>query len=388
MGVFNVSFASPTAKKSGGGGIKSGILKDQLQIIEAQLESDGNLAPGDLKLLQDKAQEFYGYPGLTPSQRSDFQVAVERYKSKASQYELSDLQDIEALNSDVKEDQIVIAMEHGNDPQTFIEKQSTLQFSRVQQLAESITNREQSGADTTDHVLAYDEARIEYQNTLEAMQDIERAAADEQVESNYAAHIKTNSRGEIVDVDISPRGTQSGYAEVSGVTYGGLPVFGKPRKEGETQIFNLGSNRFEAGNTFIIGEDGNPVIGSDTLVSPNLGEDGYKINTDTVRTRPMMRNGEYARGQKGFYYKKNEDGTYTKYLNADPEKLGVQETEVLPIPKQFESSITPHITTTHDFANEPEILGSPPGTIEAGQSVGGDVRQDGYAALAPAGRHD
>lgn len=391
MAVFNVASTFGTSKKAGGGegsGATYGILVDQLQIMESHLETDGNLAPGDYKMLGDMALKLYGRPGLTATQRSNIEVKIEQYKSKAKQAELTQMQDIEELGSEVKDSRNQIAMAAGNNPTAFLEAESTLQFARVQQLAEAIESLEQSGQSAASHALEYREAQIEYEDTLRAIEDMERAQSGEQVQSNYAAHLVTNNRGEIVSVKVAPRGSQNGYEEVGGVSYGGLGVFGKTRREGEEQVFNLGNTRFAAGSVVVTGADGQLTLGSkDVLTSPDVQE-GYQINPETVRVQGILRSGDYGVGSKGFIYKKHADGTYTKYVNTPPEQLGLDEGSMLPIPANFESLLTNNVTETVDGSVQPDIMGAPLDTM-GGINVGmGDVQYDDSAtlrSLPPAG---
>ena len=352
MTVFNVSFAN---KKTQSSGQDYGILVDQLDILESTLAADGKLSPGDYTLLTQKAQQLYGHPGLSSAQRSNIEVKIASYKSSGSKSTLKDAQDISQLNNEIQDDERKASMLRGNNPVKFLEAQSAIQSAKVRQLADSINSLDQSGSDSSAHVNEYNDALTTYQDTLQALEYVQGHAAGAAPTSDYSAFITTNNDGEIVGVKIGREGSQAGYLETNGL-YGGLKIYGKlNRKENGKNVFVLGNQRYSGTDVVIPGPDG--TMKTSTLVNESMQKGkpgmfttavaGYSdMDPTSVRTQSAIRNGGYAEGSKGFIYKKNEDGTYTKYVSADKEKLGISDNQIIKLPKSMEQSILGSVTET------------------------------------------
>ena len=366
MSVFNVSFAN---KKTQSSGQDYGILVDQLDILESTLSADGKLSPGDYTLLTQKAQQLYGHPGLSPAQRSNIEVKIASYKSSGNKSSLKDAQDISQLNNEVQDDERKASMLRGNDPAKFLEAQSAIQSAKVRQLADSINSLDQSGSDASAHMNEYNDALTSYQDTLKALEYVQGHQAGAAPSSDYAAYITTNSDGEIVGVKVSREGTQSGYLETNGL-YGGLKIYGKlNRKENGKNVFVLGNQRYSGTDVVIPGPDG--TMKTSTLVNESMQKGkqgmfttavaGYSdMDPASVRTQSAIRNGGYAQGSKGFIYKKNEDGSYTKYVNATAEKLQISDNQIIKLPNSMEQSILGSVTSTIDSAMPAPTLPVPP----------------------------
>lgn len=373
MSVFNVSFAN---KKTQSSGQDYGILVDQLDILESTLAADGKLSPGDYTLLTQKAQQLYGHPGLSPAQRSNIEVKIASYKSSGSKSGLKDSQDISQLNNEIQDDERKASMLRGNNPVKFLEAQSAIQSAKVRQLADAINSLDQSGSDSSAHVNEYNDALTAYQDTLQALEYVQGHQPGAAPSSDYAAYITTNSDGEIVGVKIGREGSQSGYLETNGL-YGGLKIYGKlNRKENGKNVFVLGNQRYSGTDVVIPGPDGS--MKTSTLVNESMQKgkpgmftsavagytEGVVVDPTTgqsnVRTQSAIRNGGYAQGSKGFIYKKNEDGTYTKYVNATPEKLQISDNQIIKLPNSMEQSILGSVTSTIDSAMPAPTLPVPP----------------------------
>lgn len=361
MAVLDVSFANKKTKKSSS---NYGFLVDQLSIYESQLEADGKLSPGDFKALEKKAMEIYSHPGLSNDQRSNIQVKIASYKSQGTRKKLGEQQDISLLNRELDDESRKASMLLGNNPVNFLRAQVAAQSARVAQLAESINSLDAVGNDATSHLNEYNQALLDYQDSIEALDYVEKYQAGSGPKSDYVAYLTTNSRGEIVDVKISREGSKSGYLETNGL-YGGMKIYGKlNRKENGKNVFVLGNTRFSGADVVIPGPDG--TLKTNVLFDEKnqKGKSGVftsavasytDVDPTTLKTQSAIRTGGYAQGEKGFIYKKNEDGTYTKYVNSDPAKLGIEENDLIRIPRSLESSIIGNVTETVDSAIQPQL---------------------------------
>ena len=390
MAVFDVSFANKKTKSSGQ---DYGILVDQLDILESTLSADGKLSPGDYTLLTQKAQQLYGHPGLSPAQRSNIEVKIASYKSSGSKSGLKDAQDISQLNNEVQDDGRKASMLFGNNPTKFLETQSAIQSAKVRQLADAINSLEQSGSDASAHVNEYNDALTTYQDTLQALEYVQTHQAGAAPTSDYAAYITTNNDGEIVGVKIGREGSQTGFLETNGL-YGGLKIYGKlNHKENGKNVFMLGNQRYSGTDVVIPGPDGS--MKTSTLVNESMQKGkpgmftsavaGYSdMNPETTRTQSAIRNGGYAQGSKGFIYKKNEDGSYTKYVNASPEKLQISDNQIIKLPNSMEQSILGSVTSTIDSAMPAPTLPVPPTLTPATTTAPVSTTSPGMSR-APAG---
>lgn len=361
MSVFNVSFAN---KKTQSSGQDYGILVDQLDILESTLAADGKLSSGDYTLLTQKAQQLYGHPGLSPAQRSNIEVKIASYKSSGSKSGLKDAQDISQLNNEIQDDERKASMLRGNNPTKFLEAQSAIQSAKVRQLADAINSLDQSGSDSSAHVNEYNDALTAYQDTLQALEYVQGHQAGAAPTSDYAAYITTNNDGEIVGVKIGREGSVTGgkYYETNGL-YGGLKIYGlMNHKENGKSVFLLGNQKYSGTDVMIPGPDGtmkNTVLVNESIQKGKPGmftsavagyTEGVVVDPTTgqsnVRTQSAIRSGGYAMGSKGFIYKKNDDGSYTKYVSADKEKLGISDNQIINIPNSMEQSILGSVRET------------------------------------------
>lgn len=362
MAVFNVSFANKNTAGGGGSSQSYGILVDRLDILEASLSADGKLSPGDYDYLTSEAQKLYGHPGLTPSQRSNIEVKVAQYKSQSSKTKLKDVEDITRLKNEAEDDNRKASMLLGNTPDAFLKAQGAIQNAKVRQLADVINSLDAAGDDSSAHLLEYNEALASYQDTLEALEAVEQHQPGAAPNSDFVAYVTTNNDGEITSVKVAREGSNSGYLETNGL-YGGLKIYGKlNRKENGKNVFVLGNQRFSGTDVVVPGADG--TLKTSTLINESMqkGKPGifttavagyYEMDPAQVRTQQAIRSGGYAMGSKGFIYKKNDDGTYTKYVNATPEKLGVDESQLIRIPNSMEQSLLGSVNETIDAALPP-----------------------------------
>ncbi len=398
MAVFNVGFAN---KKLQSAGQDYGILIDQLDILESTLSADGKLSPGDYTLLTQKAQQLYGHPGLTPANRSNIETKIASYKSSGSKSTLKDAQDISQLNNEVQDDGRKASMLFGNNPAQFLETQSAIQSAKVRQLADAINSLDQSGSDSSAHVNEYNDALTTYQDTLQALEYVQTHQVGAEPTSDYSAYITTNNDGEIVGVKIGREGSQSGFLETNGL-YGGLKIYGKlNHKENGKNVFMLGNQRYSGTDVVIPGPDGS--MKTSTLVNESMQKgkpgmftsavagytEGIVVDPSTgqsnVRTQSAIRNGGYAQGSKGFIYKKNDDGSYTKYVNATPEKLQISDNQIIKLPNSMEQSILGSVTSTIDSAMPAPTLPVPPTMTPTTRAPATSTTATSSMSRAPAG---
>lgn len=391
MGAIDISFLNPNMRKSSG---DYGFLVDQLDIKRAELESDGKLTPGDYDYLTSEAQKLYGHPGLTPAQRSNIEVKIANFQKDKKISSSKESNDIAQLNREAKDDQAKIGLRFSNDPEKFLEAQTAVQQAKIERLSQSINALESAGDDASNHYNELTTALNDLADTQQALDDVKVGKTSGAPVSNYAAYIVTNSRGEVNDLKIQRVGAQSGYLETNGL-YGGLPVYGKVnRKEYGKNVFILGNQTFSANDVVLPGPDGtlkpSVLISSDKQKNVKGGfsvaETGYTpIDLNSVRPQSAIREGSYIRGENGFIYEAQPGGTYKKYVNYDPEKLGITENDILIVPRSFEQGIMKSVTETADGA-EAATLPAPVNLLPSTNSATTTPATTTPAAPAPVGR--
>ncbi len=353
MATFNVSFLNPALQKSGGSG--AGILADQLAILENSLAKDGYLSPGDYDILIAKAREIQ-MSGLTADQRSNYDVKISGYERAKSTSEIEKTDDIsrmnKILNSEASEDVMVV----GINPREFLKGRMASIEGKLKELSEIITRRENSGLDTTDYYNEYNLSLQEYQKRAEALQAMgEVSEGLAEPISGYVAYVETNANGEIVNVDYAKYGEKTGYAETNGMI-DGFQVFGKVnyKKDGEN-YFKLGNQTFSAAD-MLTPDPANPGSFKPNKLMANVQEKGVirraqsgyiNMSQPDIRIQDYLPNNSWAKGNNGTLYKKREDGGYTKYLNATPESLNIQDS-ILNMPEGFERSLMDKVDETID----------------------------------------
>ena len=361
MAVFDVSFLNPNAKRSGGG---YGILTDQLSILENSLEVDGKLSPGDYDRLVGEATRIRNHPGLTAEQRSNLDVKISAYGKGKKVSDLKDSSDIARLNREVQDTASTNSMLFANDPQKLLRSHADTLQAKLERLTDSINSFEGAGDDASDHVNEYNETLSRWQDSLQALSDTEAYKSGSAPTSGMAAYIKTNSRGEITGIEIDADGvSKQGYVETNGV-YGGLRIYGKARKEGDRKVFKLGDARFSAADISTpdpsnpLGFKANPLVAESSLQvpggagSPSIARKGtvYNIDPTKLRVQGYVPANGWAEGDKGTLYQRQSDGKYKKYINADKSALGIDDGDILRVPRFMESSINSSVNETIDGA--------------------------------------
>lgn len=385
-----------------------GFLVDQLDIQRNQLEADGKLSPGDYDVLIGKAQKIYASAGLTPAQRSNVLVKISQYKSDKSSNTKKDSNDIGRLNDELKNTSIESGMLLANNPTAFLTAKRDALGQKLVALKDSVDGLESAGDDPSGHLNEYLTTLTDYNDAEQALDDVKnyKPGAGAPV-SGYGAYITTNDHGEITNIDISRSGNKAGYAEVKAL-YGGLPVYGNvkgAKKQNGKVLFQLGNETY-SGADVAIPDPLNPgTFKSSTLVSETQkkntgggrtiasGADPYvDVDLSTVIPQSFIRDGGWAEGSNGFLYQKLPNGKYKKYTNTKREDLGIQDSNIIRIPRALEQSIIPSVLETVDGAaplmapqvptSTPAVSSSTPAPTPE-QQAGGTVRTKAPTERAP-----
>lgn len=340
-----------------------GFLVDQLDIKKNQLASDGKLSPGDYNLLISDAQKLFAHPALTPAQRSNVLVKISQYQQEQRNSTQKDLNDLTKLSNEVKDTYATNVMTASNNPVAFLSAKRDTLAAKLLQLKDSIDQLDSSGADSSAHLNEYLGTLTDYNDTIQALDDVNKYSTTPTGKPNtgFAAYITTNTRGQITDLKIDRVGSNSGYSEVKAL-YGGLPVYantkGLPRQNGDI-IFRLGDQTY-SGADVVIPDPNNPgSFKGPTLFSgsqkkplgPGFTSTNQAIpyeNVDLTKVIPQsyVSDGGWAQGSSGNFYQKNSDGTYTKYIGTTKDKLRINDSQIINIPRSIEQGILGSTTKT------------------------------------------
>lgn len=387
MPVVNLSFI----RGKGTGGTGSGILADQLQILENDLGRDGFLSPGDYDILISKARDLQNSGSLTADQRSGYGVKISGYETKKAVNNLQTNEDLTSMEAKDKSDKYELTMVKGGNPAKYLNTKSAMLKNRLDELAVIIDRRARAGDNVIEHQAAYYDTLQQYRNISEAdkaagsymdwyLGEQTKKQADpnyqipatQPVIDGYAAYVVTNNKGEITDVDYGVYEPKSGYVETNGIL-GGFRVLAKPNyKQGGENVFKLGQDTYMAPDydptTMKPGKltaGARNVLGS---VQADSTADLFYA-PDSVTTQIGISNGGYARGSNGSYYRKNGPSDYTKYINFNPANHEISENDILNIPKTIEDSIMPFAKETIDdsarMVPDEGLNMADPGSIES-----------------------
>lgn len=336
------------------------VLINSLDIKQKQLEADGKLSPGDYDVLTKMAQDLYAHPGLTPANRSQIEVKMAGYQSQKSQNTIADNSNITRLNNESSDDNSQITMRFANDPKKFLQAKSASLAAKIDQLSQSIDTLTNAGSDASSQQNELTKSLADFQDTHQALQDVQSYDGASQPKSDYAAYVTTNSKGEIVDMKIDRVGGVSGYNETNG-SYGGLPLYGKLNRKDESgnKIFKLGNQTYTAPDLVTPNADGTmkPSVLFDASKQKSakggfsVAGSGYTpVDLTQVRPQSAVPAGGWVKGQKGVLYQANPDGTYKKYVNYDPKTLGISDNDIIQVPQSMEQGIAKNATQTVDAA--------------------------------------
>lgn len=354
MPTFNVSFLNPKMKGGGGG---TGILADQLSILENTLAKDGYLSPGDYDILIKKAREIRNSGDLTADQRSNYDVKISLYeRSKAgAQYQKSD--DIALMNKALDSEAAEDVMVTGNNPQEFIKGRMASLQAKLNDLSEVIGRREASGDETTDYYNEYNATLQDYRDKSEALESMANFDQKNPIQG-FVAYVTTNKSGEIVNVDYGRYGSKSGYAETNGMI-NGFQVYGKVNYKADGKnYFKLGDKTFTAAD-MLVQDPNNPGSFKPNKLMADVQDPsgrglftkakaGYiNFSGQNIPIQSYLPNDSWAKGVNGTLYHRRPDGGYTKYLNASEDQLPING-PVLSMPDGFEKSLMRGVDETVD----------------------------------------
>lgn len=358
MPVFNASFLNPKLRAKGSG-VKTGILTDQLTILESALRKDGYLSPGDYDQLIDLAQKISVTPGLTSDQISNYQVKIARYESEKATAQLDRDQSIDSLDRKIKDELNTAVFMTGNNPQMYLQVKRDVYGTALDEIEDVIIQREQAGNETSEHYNKRNEILAE-------MREIEAARLAQPGEgtpiAGYIAYVTTNDRGEIIDMIIDRDGAQTGYLETNG-TLNGFQVYGKANsQQGGKNTFILGNKMFQ-GVDMVQPDPNNPGTFKNSILFDVAGTEGSdqftraisKFSPITSQDVPIQQyvplNG-WAEGLNNTVYHRRPDGGYTRYLNVNQTIEGMPANGVIKLPNHFEQSIMGNADETVDFSEK------------------------------------
>lgn len=323
MAIFNVSFLNPSLrKKAGGEGIK--IMSNKLSMLENELAKDGYLASGDYDILIDEIRKIQNSGALTPTQISDYNVKISRYQKEKEVSSIERAADIGTMNRNMESEAVEDVMVMGNNPKNFVKGRISSLESKIGSLMDVIQRKEVAGMDTTEYLNEYQEAMREYTSRNQTLQSMGSFDGKNPI-VGQAAFVKTNSYGEIIDVDYASYGSKTGYVETNGMI-NGLQVYGKvnDKKDGKNMFF-MGGSTFSAPD-ILEADPENPgqfkptkLVADVRQLGPfEIGKAGY-VNMDekTLRVQSYLPRDSWAKGLSGSLYKRRPDGGYTKYININ-----------------------------------------------------------------------
>lgn len=360
MPIFNAAFLNPKNRASsggGGGGLTSNMLTDQLTILKSELMRDGFLSQGDYELLLQTARTLSNNPTLTENQRSDWAVRISGLETeKANTYQTVG-DDITRMNDSLSGEAAEDVMMAGNNPEEFLTGRLSSLRAKLDDLMETIERKESAGQDYSSFLNEYQDTLQSYQDKSETLNAItgwqgsnaENPSAEPVF--GYVAYVKTNSNGEITDVDYNRYDGRSGYSETNAML-GGLQVYGKVNyKQNGNNFFAMGNELF-SGVDQIISDPTNPgafttprLVAQSFVKNPDSplksAQGGYKqFLPGEVSTQSYIPRNSWAKGINGTIYQRREDGGYTKYMNVNQSIEGRPDPQdMLTLPPSMEQNL-------------------------------------------------
>ena len=356
MGVYNAAFLNPKLRAKGSG-VKTGILTDQLTMLENGLRKDGYLSPGDYDVLIAEAQKISTTPGLTPDQISGYKVKITGYEANKSTASLDKDQSIDSLDRKIQDELNTAVFMAGNNPNMYLQVKRDIYGTAIDQMQETIEQREQAGNETTEHY-------NKYQELLSEMREVESARAvqfdGKTPIAGYVAYVTTNDRGEIIDMKVDRDGGQTGYLETNGMI-DGFQVYGKANsQQGGKNTFVMGNKMFQ-GVDMVQPDPNNPGTFKNSVLfdtATTQGSDQFtraisqfsQVESNQVPIQQYVPLDGWAEGANGTVYNRRKDGGYTKYLNVNASIDGMPSNGVIKLPSLYERSIMGNADETVDFA--------------------------------------
>ena len=340
------------------GGSNSGLLADQLSILQNELGKDGFLSPGDYDLLIEKARTIQSMPGLSASQKSEYNVKISAFEKQKSVGVLSKEGDIGFMNRSVESERAEDVMAVGNSPVDFLFYRKLSTEAKINDLNEMISIKQQAGDDVSEYMNEYNATMNQYRNQLEAVSAMANFDGTNPIQG-HVAYVTTNNNGEIVDVDYAKYGSKSGYAETNG-TIDGFQVYGKTNyKRDGNNYFILGDTEFSAVD-MIMPDPENPssmkpnklVANSKSAGGRLIGESGYvNLQGQSLQVQGYIPTNSWAKGVDGSVYKRREDGGYSKYININRSMPNMPDQDrMITLPDYYEKAIMSKSDDTIDMS--------------------------------------
>lgn len=364
MAIFNVAFLNPKFRQHKSK-IKSGILSDQLSILQNELEKDGYLSPGDLDILLDEARKLQTTPGLSPSQISKYNVKISNFEKMKSVADLDKKEDLDSLENDTKNTIAQNTMFSGNYPSEWLSTAKDLYQSNIVALQDAIDSRNSSGQDSSEYINEMQNNLVKYREKIDALNALKDFDGKNPI-PGYVAYVSTNNNGEITNIDYNKYGANQGYAETNGMI-NGFQVYGKVNtKQDGKNFFMLGKNIFQAPD-MLIPDPTHPGSFKQNMLMGNVqnagGEGsgitsaqagGYiNIPSEDVSVQSYIPRNSWAKGIDGTtVYKRRKDGKYSRYLNLQSQENMLDgmphPDQMITIPQSYEKSINDDVTETID----------------------------------------
>lgn len=360
MAIFNVAFLNPKLRRGKSGGVKSGLLLDEIQLLENELMGDSDLSLFDYDRLINKTMEKRNIPGQTESQYSNWDVKISDYQKRKSIAKIEKNEDIKRRADHTTNTKNVNTKMYGNNPREWMTTLADMHQSDIIEMEEIIERREMAGQDATEYYTEMAESERQYEKYAEMRNTLNRF--DKNTPTGIYAYVITNDNGEIINIDYSEEPSRSGFIETEGMI-DGCVIQGKAKTVGGNNKFQLGNMKFEAmdkptfdprnplaiiteklkltGSEKELEEKGLKKTASDyynfssksKFINPTTG------NEETYNTFPVasdfIRN-TWAKSGRGTdenpyaIYKRKEDGGYEKYYNFQSMSGGVEVPEGMP----------------------------------------------------------
>lgn len=390
MAIVDVSGLNPNIRKAKGS--SAGIIIDQLAILKNELGRDGFLSAGDYDLLIAEARKIRNGPSLTASQRSDMDVRISTFETEKAVVAIKRAGDTTRIGNTLENERREAAMVVGNIPSDYLGGRFDSYQATLNDLADAIRRGEVAGDDVSEEYNEYNQ-RIEEFAQIAAARDAQNSFDGKKPIPGYVAFVSTNPMGEITDVDYLPYGAKSGYVETNGMI-DGFQVFGKVNQKVDGKnVFILGNQKF-SGADIMEPAPGNPgSLKPVRLVAESMqtgtgfkrGEQGFlNVPGVSLKVQSYIPKNSWAQGLNGTWYKRRDDGGYTKYLNFTPDE---EPKDYLRVPSSIEQMILGNVNETVDTTQSimPDDNFVPPPSAPEGEPPAGPSVPSEFVGPLPRG---
>lgn len=424
MAFFNVSKLNPNIKPKGGGGSSTGLFNDQLRRMEYEMSQAGfgQTPPGGYDVLIEEIRGFLNAnPGLSESQRSDYETKIKKYETEQFLQESKRAGDTTYLDNTINGARANIAKQFGTNPLAYLSNEVSLLLQESNYYTDLIAERAGAGVDVSAYEIKRREIASELREKELMLEDVQNWTVERLLDSgvspdtpedellqlanqlntdpsagpvsNVAAYVKTNSRGEIVSVEYGRPGTKSDYYETSAMM-NGVPVFGVPNEKRDGVVrFNFGNNIFQtvdssgfdpatgliAKTPRLVAVGQQTLPGQDGAQSVTGAEYGYmNFNPTSLTQQSYLDKNEWAKSTDGSLYYRGEDGSYTKHINPSEIIDRPKRDQMYTFSPDEEMSIAPMIT--NPVVDESQDI-DPNSFVDFAGPVGPQLPEGGVGAL-------